>query len=132
MAIKQRIGGIASAGLICTAVGIDLTQAVTKLFHLIPVVGNASAIAIGITLTISSGVGFTMWFAMHDISLLDRIFSRFFLFIFAGLIELIPIINALPGITLYVTTTVILVRLEDARYNKNNSGSTQKVVRYEE
>lgn len=96
---------------------MDAVQAVTKLLYLIPVFGAIAAILIGILISLMALIAFSIWMPVIGIPL----FNGFPLLMTTTIMELVPLLNALPGWTTLVVATIFVVNRK-AKYNekKNN------------
>lgn len=115
---KRRIGNIQAFMMIFIAVLADFIQMITKLLHAIPVVGNAAALFIGWGITLFLTIIFFSWFLVIGVNYFDKAARKIILYFGSVIIELIPLVNAIPAWTFMVVTMIMVVRLEDRAYNK--------------
>lgn len=94
---EPRISGTQASLLVGAAVIFDLIS-------LIPAVGQAIA-------TVGSIVVFSIWFLVLGVPLVSP--KKLVAWVSAGIIELIPLISALPGITAGVILMIAITRTED-------------------
>ncbi|MBU6323651.1 MAG: hypothetical protein KGI41_03315 [Patescibacteria group bacterium] len=71
-----------------------------------------------------AGVGFWVWFLLCDVNLNGKNAGAIITnTVLSAVIEAVPLLDVLPGITFGVVRTILLVRAEDALYNESrNSG----------
>lgn len=62
---------------------------------------------------------FYLWYKMRGVGLSDSA-KRFAVYVAGFLLELIPILNTLPGLTLSTLTMIMIVRAEDKAENLKN------------
>ncbi len=90
--------------MVVVAIFFDLLNAGV---NLIPVAGQVMAELI----TVFAYCSLWLWFSLKNVSLISK--KRAFRFFGVSIIEIIPILNMLPGITLSVLLTITQVQLED-------------------
>jgi hypothetical protein len=61
---------------------------------------------------------FFLWFKLVGVTYLDRGMQKVAASAFGMLIEYLPLVNALPGWTISVILTILIVRREDKKYNR--------------
>jgi hypothetical protein len=101
---EPRISKTTGILMLIVAVFFDLLNAGV---NLIPVAGQIMAELI----TVFAYCCLWFWFSLKGVSLVSK--KRAFRFFGVSIIELIPILNVLPGITLSVLLTIAQVQLED-------------------
>ena len=97
--------------MVAVAILFDAIQVGADLMHAIPIVGNASAVIFTILLDIWAYLTFWFWFKIHGVSFMNP--KRALALNGGLLIELIPIINALPAWTLAVVIIFITTKAEE-------------------
>jgi hypothetical protein len=114
---KQTIGMIVAVLMVMLALLFDAAQFLATFLHILPVVGNAAAVVFAWFITILATSIFAVWFALHDISYASGRGAgrRMLIALSAVVIELIPIIDALPAITIGVIGIIIESRIQDAQ-----------------
>lgn len=100
--------------MVLLAVFFDGLQDFFLLFNLIPIVGFILSALFSWLVTIFSTVIFGLWFFLCGVSYTDRKAATKLLIILSSVVvELIPIIDALPAITFGVVALIIVSRIED-------------------
>lgn len=99
---KKRIDNITAAAMITIAIIFDL-------FSLIPIVN--------IITTIAAWFIFITWFYMKGVGFINP--KRFATAATSIIVELIPFLSMLPGLTLAIIVTIFMLRNED-RQKQNN------------
>ena len=66
-------------------------------------------------LSVMSVSGFTLWFALIGVNYLKDGGKKLLLMLASGVVEFIPVINALPAVVVSVLGTIVMTRIEDAR-----------------
>lgn len=97
--------------MVAVAILFDAIQVGADLMHAIPIVGNASAIMFTVLLDIWAYLTFWFWFKIHGVSFMNP--KRALALNGGLLIELIPVINALPAWTLAVVIIFITTKAEE-------------------
>lgn len=126
---QTRITTTAAVLLLTIAVLVDGLQFFTKFLHLVPFVGNALAIVIGIFSSFIAGFGYWFWYRLNDIGMFDRAYAKGLVYAGMFVIEMIPLLNALPGWTLSTAVTIALVRREDQTYNEEKQRSAARAAK---
>ncbi len=72
-----------------------------------------------VLVTPMSALTFFIWYKMRGVGLSDSP-KRFVAYVASFLLELIPILNSLPGLTLSTLVMIIIVRAEDKEKNAKN------------
>lgn len=108
----SRIKNIEAGFMIAIAIFADALQALTKLLHFIPFAGNLMAVISGWFISFCAGFGFTLWFKLKKINILDK---KAAIRMSSMLIEIIPILNVLPGWTIYVSNVIAYTRTMDLK-----------------
>lgn len=115
---EVRISKTTGILMLIVAVFFDLLNAGV---NLIPVAGQIMAELI----TIFAYCCLWFWFSLKGVSLVSK--KRAFRFFGASIIEIIPILNVLPGITLSVFLTIAQVQLEDrTRLTQKNTDQKEQ------
>jgi hypothetical protein len=97
----------------------DALQFFISFLNVIPVVGNAIAFASNwFIAAFAYSIFYLVWFPLLGVKLTDGKPGKFVNMLFSAVIEATPLLDALPGITYGVISTVIYSRVEDAIYNK--------------
>lgn len=115
---RDRLGIIHPPLMAGAALLLDLAQAFMQIFHFIPAVGNLLALVSGWLITMMGFLIFFLWFLLLGIPLLGFNPSKGLVYGGALVTEAIPFLNALPALTLAVLTIIVIVKREDAVYNK--------------
>ncbi len=116
---KKRIGNVTAVLMIFTAVLFDLAQGLLFFLNPIPVLGFMLDLVASYFITFVSGAVFLLWFMLCRVNYFDsRSAKKFFIVLIAGIVELTPFIDTLPGISLGVIALVVQVRLEDRSSKK--------------
>lgn len=120
---KRRISSIQAIFMLAVAGVFDLIQ---FLISFIPYVGWI----ISVFLSIFVWLTFYMWFKLNGISFLDKGSRLAITFFLGAIIEVIPIINILPGWTLSVVLMLLIIRAEDVIFNKTGKNiEIQKIIK---
>lgn len=120
---KRRISSIQAIFMLAVAGVFDLIQ---FLISFIPYVGWI----ISVFLSIFVWLTFYMWFKLNGISFLDKGARLAITFFLGAIIEVIPIINILPGWTLSVVLMLLIIRAEDVIFNKTGKNiEIQKIIK---
>lgn len=108
-ASKKRVGTIAAFFMLATAITFDALQ---FFLTFIPFLG----VVINIFITVLAAMIFWLWFLLLGVSYFSGKKMGLKLAAAMGglIVELVPIIDALPAITVGVTVVIIATRLEDA------------------
>lgn len=72
-----------------------------------------------ILVTPFASLTFYLWYKMRGVGLSDSA-KRFAVYVAGFLLELIPILNTLPGLTLSTALMIVIVRAEDKVENAKN------------
>jgi len=107
---RHRIGTLTATAMTTVALFIDGLQALLT-FLIIGFIINP-------LIQIFAWILFYLWFHFNDVKMLEGGLRKAILFFGGGILELIPIINALPVWTLTTGATILIVKQEDASYNK--------------
>lgn len=110
---KARIGTLLALLMITVAVIFDGVQFVATFLHVIPVVGNAAAFIVTWYVGIVAQFIFFLWFTLLGASTNRNLGLRMLVYISTFVSELVPLINALPAITLGVIALILLSRAEE-------------------
>jgi len=106
---KRPLGMIAASGLIAAAVITDILQSLVDLLVFIPAVGIILSFVLGVIIDISAMIIFGMWFSILGVSLVGRYPLGF---LGTSILEIIPLLNILPGWTMFVTLIIIEERIK--------------------
>jgi hypothetical protein len=117
---RDRLGTFQAVLLNATAIIIDALQLVLGLM----IIG----FVLNTLITVMAWLSYFLWYKLLDISFIDAGLRKAVLFMGTGLIEVIPFINGIPTWTLSVILMILIVRHEDARYNKERKDSVQKMT----
>lgn len=101
---EGNISNVQAGLMIGVAILFDLIQAGTKTFHFIPGIGNLFALFSGWFISICGWIIFTLWFMLNGISPFRA--KKLIVYASGGIIEMIPLLNALPGWTISVAGTI--------------------------
>lgn len=115
---EKRISSFTAGFMITVAVFFDGIQ---FLLNLIPLIGTASAEVLGII----AWLIFYIWFKMKGVSFSDTKKSAALLL--GGIVELMPVLSALPAWTLSTVLIIALTRAEDMVAIKKGVFSKEKV-----
>ena len=99
----QRISNATAFFLIGAAVSVDALQALLGLLAFIPFVGIPLAFLLQQLVNISALFLFGIWFSSMGISLIKK---RPLGFMGTTVLELVPMLNAVPAWSMFVATTV--------------------------
>jgi hypothetical protein len=121
---QHSIGNFATAFLIVMAVCIDVLQALIDVLSVIPIVGFVLAFMLSVFVDICAWFFFAIAFTHINVPIMKK---HPLGFIGTLIFENIPICNALPGWTLFVTTTVIHERAKEA-LSPNNEQSEESLA----
>lgn len=116
---KQTIGTFTAMALVGVAILFDGLQIIATFLHILPIplVATALATLIPFYISIVAQMIFFMWFALLGVNANagNRVFSkRFFIAMGTFIAEFVPLINALPVITVSVISLIAVSRAEDA------------------
>src|SRR5665213_1877969 len=115
---RRRVSNLSAAVMIGLAIFFDLLQFFLFFLNVIPVAGTAIAFMGDIFITTLAFIAFYLvWFPLLRVPLSSGKSGKLMNVIFSAVIEAVPILDVLPGITYGVVSTVILSRIEDAEYN---------------
>lgn len=107
--MEKPISNFSAVLMVAVAVIFDLLQFFLNLLHFIPAIGNAVAFVTTSILTIIAWLTFYIWFKTKGVTFNT---SKRMLSLGGGfLIELIPILNALPAWTLSVVIIIGSTRI---------------------
>lgn len=98
--------------MIAVALFYDMAQAGLDVLHLIPFIGNAFAIMGTMIIDLWAFLTFYVWFKIHGVSFASP--KRGLTMAGAVIIELIPVVNALPAWTAAVVILFLTTRGEEA------------------
>lgn len=121
---RQRIGKPVAGLMVAMAVIIDFSQFV---INFVPVLGQF----FGLVLSFIAFVSFALWFALLGVNFFTgrkaglKMVSAFG----TTLIELVPLVQALPSMTIGVTVTIIASWLEDAENKKKALEESRDLAR---
>ena len=101
---QERIPAGTKGAMIATALLFDGINAAV---NLIPFLGQVLSVLVSII----AYMLFAFWFLMRGVGFVNP--KRAVSFFGSSTIELIPILNVLPGVTLGVVLTIYMVKLED-------------------
>jgi len=107
---KSKISNTKAVFMIVVAVLFDLAGIVFDLLHFIPAVGNVAAIILTTLLDILAWLVFYVWFKMNGVSFANP--KRALSLNGGFILELIPILNALPAWTLAVVLIIGSMKAE--------------------
>ena len=108
---KPAVAATTFALMVAVALLFDAVQVGADLMHAIPLVGNASAVIFTVLLDIWAYLTFWFWFKIHGVSFMNP--KRAMALNGGLLIELIPIVNALPAWTLAVVIIFVTTKAEE-------------------
>ncbi|MEX0917394.1 MAG: hypothetical protein WDZ90_02645 [Candidatus Paceibacterota bacterium] len=132
--VEYRIGGARKTLMVSVAIFFDSVQLLTKAFHVIPGVGTFAAILIGWTMSILAWLTFFLWFSLAGVKPFSgrKQIKKFILNFGSGLIEAIPILNALPMWSVYVWWIIRISREEDKENQKERLESQTRYTQPQE
>lgn len=107
----KKINTVQALGLITVAVMFDLAGLVLNLIGLIPIIGQLIAWPVSILVNIVGIIVFAVWYFLLGFGWTNP--KRLAAMFGGGLIELIPVLNALPGFTLAAIVTIVTVKAEE-------------------
>lgn len=110
---KQKLGGVTAFLMLGLAALFDGAQFAVTFLNVLPGIGFAISAVISFFITIVSTAVFGIWFLLTDIYSAGRIAAKLLTWLGTSIIELVPLINALPATTLMVVLIIILTRAED-------------------
>jgi hypothetical protein len=110
MARPYRIGGVTAGLMIGTAIAFDAVQGLLTL----TVVGSLLSFLV----TIVAGIIFALWFMFNGVSIFGQNAAKKALISLSSfVVELVPLIDALPAITFGVVALIAQARTEDMKKN---------------
>lgn len=115
---RDRLGIVHPPFMIGVALLLELIQAFVNIFHFIPAIGNVLAIVSGWLVTMIGFLIFFLWFLLLGIPLFSFNPSKALVYGGALVIESIPFISVLPVLAFAVAVIIVIVKREDAVYNK--------------
>lgn len=116
-----RISNFTAVGMIGVALLFDSVQGLLFFMNAIPVVGTVLDVVVSPLITVAAWCWFLLWFALHRVNYFDRNGAKKLLIMLASVVvELVPLINALPGITFGVVGLIVQTRFEDGQANALN------------
>lgn len=111
---KQRINIPVAVLLIGTAFLFDAVQDVAFFANVVPGIGTAVAFIVSEFIAWLAAAVFFIWFSLLGVRYSDKNFAlKLLLSMAAFVVELIPLLDILPAITLDVVVLVVLTRIED-------------------
>jgi hypothetical protein len=122
---RQRIDLLNKVGLIITVLLFELTGLALNLLGFIPVVGQIIAWPITTLLGAVSIIIFTVWFMVLGIGFTNP--KQIAGGIIGSIVELIPVVNLLPGALIAVLITISVIELEDRTGIHLPGGKTPKI-----
>lgn len=108
---RQRIDLLNKAGLIIVALLFDLLGGLLNLIGFIPVVGQAIAWPLTTMVGFVSVIIFTVWFIILGIGFNNP--KQIAGGVVGSIVELIPVVNILPGTLVAILITISVIELED-------------------
>lgn len=115
--MTYRIGNVTAGLMIGVALLVDGIQFLLTL----TVIGSVVAMFVSVFVWIS----FVIWFALHRVSYFDRgAATRGLILLGSVIVELIPMINALPATTLGVAALIFHTRIQDKKNMKREQART--------
>jgi len=93
---------------------VDIVQVTVGVFHLLPVIGNATAIIVNTMISILATVLFFVWLKILGVRFFERFFAKFamrkiLVYIAIPALEFIPILKIfIPGWTIMVMMSVVI------------------------
>jgi hypothetical protein len=126
---KHKIGNVTALVMVMLAVLFDIAQFGATFLHVVPAIGNAAAIVIAWFIAILSISTFALWFALSGVNYISGRGAgrRMLIALSAVIVELVPIIDALPGITIGVIGIIIESRISDAQRSTAPLSRIQRV-----
>lgn len=116
MSGEKHIGNVAAIFLIVSAVCIDVLQVLVDLLAFIPIVGFVIAFLTNVFIDICAWLFFAITFLHINFPVMKK---RPLGFLGTLVMENIPYLNALPGWTLFVVTTIMKDRAEKILSSRN-------------
>lgn len=114
---EVRIGNVTAVLLIMVALLFDLAQfVITVIFGFVPLAGPGLIITATWFISMFAQIAFAIWFALLHVrgGARQTAFAiRMLVYISVFVVELVPIINSIPAITLGVVALIVLSRAED-------------------
>ena len=114
--VPLRIGNFSAALWLGLAVIFDGVQFLVSFFHVIPYAGNAIAFVVTTFISLAAWILFSICFALfHRVNYFSGKKAALKLLAVFGsvVIEIIPLLNALPAITSGVLLIIVATRIED-------------------
>ncbi len=113
---EQRIGILSAIMMVALAFLFDVFQFLATFLNIVPGLG----VALCLYISMLSFSAFFVWFALKGVDYLDRNGAVKLIVIIATTVtELIPLVDALPAITLGVLSLIIITRAEDSGIDLN-------------
>lgn len=112
---KARVGNLSAGFIVGLAIIFDLIQILVSFLHVIPFVGNAIAVVVAWFVAVVALLIFGLWFWWLGVNYFTgkraglKLLAVFGTFV----IELVPLVDALPAITAGVVLVIIASRVED-------------------
>jgi hypothetical protein len=112
---KARISITLALIMIIVALGFDVAQAGTNFLHAIPLLGTAAALVLSFFIGFLAQCVFFIWFALLHVRGGEKMKAfaiRMLIHMATFVVEVIPIINAIPAITLGVVAIILVSRAQ--------------------
>ncbi|MBY0110836.1 hypothetical protein K2Y00_02425 [Patescibacteria group bacterium] len=112
---KARISITLALLMIIVALGFDMAQAGTNFLHVIPLLGTAAALVLSFFIGFLAQCVFLIWFALLHVRGGEKMKAfaiRMLIHMATFVIEVIPVINAIPAITLGVVAIILVSRAQ--------------------
>jgi len=123
---RQRVSTLVAVFMGGLAITFDGLQFFLLFLNVIPVAGTAIAFLGSWFVAALAGIVFYMvWFPLLGVQLTKGKSSKLINVLLSAVLEATPLLDALPGISYGVISTIILSRLEDAAYNKAHAAETK-------
>lgn len=113
---RMRVSVLTALFMMIVALLFDMLQFFVSFLHALPVIGNAAAIVFTWFLGVIATISFALWFTLLGVSYFGKNSTKkLTVVIGATVAEMVPIINALPAITLGVAAIILIARSEDSK-----------------
>lgn len=105
----------------------DLLQFFVSFLNVIPFAGNAIAFASNwFVAVLAYNIFYLVWFPLLKVPVMNGKPGKLINVLASAVLEATPLLDALPGITYGVVSTIIYSRVEDAAYNKAHKMEVRK------
>lgn len=125
---RRRIGNVAASFLLALALTVDAAQFFVYLIGFVPFIGLIIAAVVPPLITVLAWISFYFIYKLLGVNFIDSATRKMVTFFGSALIELMPIISSLPAWTLGTLLMILIVRAEDAHYNKQSVERQQEAA----